>query len=503
MKPLKLYLKVTVLIVAITVVTLGVAVLPLIKKISDVIILEKKEKTELSAISLATETGQQDQPNDNDRLSREAKIVKNTRYTFTLVRVYRLTENNLVEIAAAEGSLLSQAFTQTEILNVRQSKTIRQDFSDGTNSKLYRVIVPVKNKLDKVIGAVEIVSSLDASLKTIEETTTYLLEVITVAALVTLISFYLMMNSWVYKPLTKLLIAIQKAESGDLSSPVEIRAPDEIGLISLSFNEMLSKLKVLSDEKEKHQQLLTREIARVTKELWALTRQSADLEKLAVAGQTAAQFAHEVGTPLHVIKGHINILKTKFSGDEKASQKLEIILEQTKRIETIVRNMLDRTRKSEVHKEQTQINLLVEKICEAFLPSIEEKNIKLKVSLSPTLPSVYINKEMLQQALLNLMNNALDATVSGKIKVSTIYESTKNEIIIEIQDTGHGISSEIAKRIFDPLYTTKEKGKGTGLGLVIVQQVTQEHNGRVEFDSQLGKGTSFRLYLPINSYKTT
>lgn len=501
MKPLKLHLKVTVLTVAITIVTLGVAVLPLIKKITDVIILEKKEKTELSAISLATETGQQDELYGSDRLNREAKIVKNTRYTFTLVRVYRLTQDSLIEVAAANGSLPSQEFRTDEILSIIQGKTIREDLSDKSNGKFYRVIVPIKNKMDKVIGAVEIVSSLDAAIKTIEETTAYLLWVITIAAFITLISFYLMMNTWVYKPLTNLLLAIQKAESGDLSSRVEIRAPDEIGLLSLSFNDMVLNLNTLSNEKEAHKEHLAKEITRVTKELWTLTRQFTDLEKLATAGQMAAQFAHEVGTPLHVIKGHINILKTKFSTDEKVNKKLQIIIEQIERIETIVRNMLDRTRKNEIKKEYLQVNFLIEKFYETVLPSLEEKNIKPEISLSENLPKLYINKERFQQALLNLFNNALDATDTGKIKISTIYEQNQNEVIVQIEDTGSGISPEIAKKIFDPLYTTKEKGKGSGLGLVIAQQVAREHEGWIDFESQIGKGTKFNLHLPITISK--
>lgn len=501
MKPLKLYIKVTVLTVAITVVTLGVAVLPLIKKISDVIILEKKEKTELSAISLATETGQQEQPHDSDRLSREAKIVKNTRYIFTLVRVYRLTDNKLVEVAAAEGSESSKIFKPEEVLSISQGKTIRQDREKSLSPQIYRVVVPVKNKSDKVIGAVEIVSNLDDTLKTVQETTTYLLVVIMIAALITLVSFYLMMNSWIYKPLTNLLLAIQKAESGDLSTTVWIRAPDEIGLISLRFNDMLSKLKILSDEREKYEQHLTQEIARVTKQLWTLTRQFADMERLAVAGQTAAQFAHEVGTPLHVIKGHINILKTKFSNDEKANQKLDIVTEQVKRIEIIVRNMLDRTHATEIHKEETQINVLAERICQAVAPSIEEKGLKLEVVLAEDLPLVFANKEMFQQAILNLINNSLDATSKGKIRVTTSYEPLRNEIVIEVQDTGSGINPEITKKIFDPLYTTKEKGKGTGLGLVIVKQVADEHKGQIHFDTEVNKGTSFKLCLPVNTAK--
>lgn len=502
MKPLKLYVKVTLLTIAIMVTTLGIAVVPLIKKISNVIILEKKQKVELAAVSLATETGQSEQPrNDNiDRVSREAKIVKNIRYNFTLVRVYRLTENSLVEEAAAEGSKPSQAFTQEEITAIKRREAIHQDIK--TEANYFRVVVPIigRNKETKVIevmGAIEIVSTLDDSLKTIQDITNYLLILVTLAMVITLISFYLVMNSWIYKPIANLLLAMQNTQSGNLSLVVEVRAPDEIGLLTSKFNQMISQLKTMSKEREEYQQHLAEEIARTTRELWRLSRYSSELERLAAVGQTAAQFAHEVGTPLHIINGHIKLLRTKFSPDEKASQKLAIVIEQVKRIETIVRTMLDSTRITKLQKEEIQINTLVEKICQTIAPNVEEKGLKLEVVLAKDLPIVSANKEKLEQALLNLLNNALDATTSGKIKVITSYEAISDELIIEVEDTGSGISQDIAKRIFDPLYTTKEIGKGTGLGLVIVQQVAHQHNGRVDFDTEEGRGTSFRLRLPV------
>ncbi len=507
MKPLKLYVKVTLLTVAIMVTTLGIAVVPLIQKISNVIILEKKEKIELAAVSLATETGQPEQPRnmDIDRVSREAKLVKNMRYTFTLVKVYRLVDTTLVEVASAEESKPNLPFLQEEVLAIKQRETIRQDLKIP-EARYFRVVVPIigrnrETKVVEVMGAVEIISTLDDSLKTIADITNYLLMLVALAIVVTLISFYLVMNSWIYKPISNLLLAMQSSQSGNLSLAVEVRAPDEIGVLTSKFNQMISQLKTMSKEREEYQQHLAEEIARTTRELWRLTRYSSELERLAAVGQTAAQFAHEVGTPLHIINGHIKLLKNKFSADEKASQKLAIVIEQVKRIETIVRNMLDRTRVSNLEKEEIQLNSLVEKICQAIAPNIEEKGLKLEMFLAKDLPIVSANKEKLEQALLNLLNNALDATDNGKINVTTTYEAISDEIVIKVEDTGSGISQDIAKKIFDPLYTTKELGKGTGLGLVIVQQVAHQHNGRVEFDTKEGSGTTFRLCLPVSISK--
>src|SRR5262249_857544 len=153
-----------------------------------------------------------------------------------------------------------------------------------------------------------------------------------------------------------------------------------------------------------------------------LTRRISEMERLAAAGQTAAQFAHEVGTPLNLIHGHVQLLKSRLK-DEKILNRLNVITEQIKRIEKIVRAMLDRTRPPAPRREELQLNALVDTICEAVAPTVEARGIKLELILSDEMSVVSGDRERLQQAFLNLINNALDATPEGgALRISTYYD---------------------------------------------------------------------------------
>lgn len=497
--PFRLHVKVTLLTAGITALVLTSIVAVVTNRITQLALREQCERAELAAISLATETGRQQIPHDPDRIRREAAIVRSLRTSFTAVRVYELSGNGLIETAFADGSSAPEPITFNEIVQLQHGETVKQNKTDG-GQNFYRVLAPIitSSPFNRIIGAVEVVVTLTPALTTAEDLSQYILWLIVVAAIITLASTYLMMRSFVYNPIQNLLHAMQRAESGDLSQTIALRAPDELGVLTLGFNRMISRLHDMTDEREKQRELLALEVQKATQELWLLTRKVSEMERLAAAGQTAAQFAHEVGTPLHIINGHVQLLKGRIGNDEKTRNRLEILTEQVKRIENIVRTMLNRTRPPEAHRETVAINEIVQKVCEATAPSIEARGIHFETRFDATLPNVSADPEQLQQALLNLINNAIDATeTGGNIAVSTTYQEKEQEVTIEISDTGIGMPPEVAARIFDPLYTTKERGRGTGLGLVIVQQISREHGGRVNFETHQGSGTTFRLHLPV------
>lgn len=216
-----------------------------------------------------------------------------------------------------------------------------------------------------------------------------------------------------------------------------------------------------------------------------------EVERLASAGQTAAQFAHEVGTPLNLISGHIQLLRLKEK--EANGSRLEIISQQIERIERIVRQTLDRTKINKGESESLNLNDVLQKTFDAAEPLFDEHQVKVISELQKDLPNISGNADHLQQVFINLIKNALDANCS-ELRIESL---TKGErVILTFSDNGLGMIKDVKDRIFDVLYTTKGKS-GTGLGLVVVKQILQEHNAEIEVESEINQGTTFILSFPI------
>src|SRR6185295_16009232 len=216
------------------------------------------------------------------------------------------------------------------------------------------------------------------------------------------------------------------------------------------------------------------------------------------AGQLAAQFAHEVGTPRNLISGHVQLLRAR-ARDERVIMRLDIIAGQIERITNIVRSMLDLTRRPVPQLELVDVNSLLAQILDATQPTLVARNVSLETNLSESLPSIEADPDQLQQVFINLINNSLDAMPKGGLlNVSTALGH--EWVSITLADSGEGIARDQIDLIFDPMFSTKH-GRGTGLGLTIVQQIISEHNGEVEGESEPGQ-TTFRIKLPLISART-
>jgi signal transduction histidine kinase len=200
---------------------------------------------------------------------------------------------------------------------------------------------------------------------------------------------------------------------------------------------------------------------------------------------------------LNLISGHVQLLKSDLERDPRdAESRIRTISAQIERIERIVRRMLDKTR-FETELSPLDLNSVLRKLCDAMAPAFDKRDIRLVESLAGNLPLMAGSSDRLQQLFLNLINNSLDAMPDGgEIKIATAFDAKSakpQRICVDFTDTGMGMTPEVMSHIFDPLYTTKDRGQGTGLGLVIVSQIVSEHGGTIEVQSELGKGTRFRL----------
>jgi two-component system NtrC family sensor kinase len=226
-----------------------------------------------------------------------------------------------------------------------------------------------------------------------------------------------------------------------------------------------------------------------------LERRLVQADKLSSIGLLAAGVAHEVNTPLAVISTYAQMLAKQVSGDDQKSKLLEKIAKQTFRASEIVNSLLNFSRTSPTEFAELDLNRVIRETASLVEHQFEKSGVVTALNLADDLPTMRGNAGKLQQVFLNLFINARDAMPGGgNLSVRSWAESGFAHI--EVSDTGQGIPTENLARIYDPFFTTKGPKKGTGLGLSITYGIVQEHNGIIEVDSLLGRGTRFRLEFP-------
>jgi len=219
-------------------------------------------------------------------------------------------------------------------------------------------------------------------------------------------------------------------------------------------------------------------------------------EKLASLGFLAAGIAHEVNTPLTGISSYTQMLmKEVDDDDDPKAEILRKMEQQTFRASQIVNNLLNFARQSRGHYTELAINQVITDTLSLFDYQLRNSGIRLKLDLADTLPPVRGDKGKLQQLFLNLLKNATDSMPQGgELGISSILEN--DSIVVSLRDTGVGIDKKLLPKIYDPFFTTKEGGQGTGLGLSVSYGIIQEHSGSISVKSSLGKGTDFIIKLP-------
>lgn len=222
-------------------------------------------------------------------------------------------------------------------------------------------------------------------------------------------------------------------------------------------------------------------------------------EKLAAVGQLAAGIAHEINNPLTAVIANVQLLQRDLSPEHDWQDSLDLIKMAGERAAQVVRNLLDLTRKEKYTFVPTDINLTIQKALELLQHELISHNVLLNYHPDHTLPELLASPEHLEGVWINLLSNAFDAvdhTGQGEITICSARKN--NHIQISVMDNGYGIPAERIARLFDPFYTTKAIGHGTGLGLTISQRIIKQHGGYIQVDSQPDKGTLFMVLIPIN-----
>jgi two-component system NtrC family sensor kinase len=221
-------------------------------------------------------------------------------------------------------------------------------------------------------------------------------------------------------------------------------------------------------------------------------------EKLAAVGQLAAGIAHEINNPLTAILANAQMLRQELPPEDDLQELVELISRAGSRAAQVVRNLLDLARKEKYEYSLTDINETILRSLELLQHELVSKSIQLVFDPDLNLPRVKASKDHLESVWLNLITNSIDAIKNGNREISITTSRSKNEVQVTIADSGEGIPPESINRIFEPFYTTKSTGSGTGLGLSVTHRIIQQHDGRILVDSELDRGTQFTVCLPIS-----
>jgi signal transduction histidine kinase len=396
---------------------------------------------------------------------------------------------------------------------------------EAEDEQWLEVIVPLHSG-KRITGGVRVVSSLDEAQSYLSKKRDRAFILTFSTMLVILITLTLLFGKLVGNPIQKLVEAMSRAEKGNLEAEAHVRSRDELGELGRHFNRMLktiretheqnvqllSQVNLFNEELTKKIEAATSELAKRNEELKLLNealfqsqRQLSQSEKLSALGQVAATMAHQIGTPLNSISGYIQLILQDGHLQPTDRDRLKIIESQLDRLAESVKNLLSFTRQPKPHLKALDVNGVLEDLIHLSEPWLHSRNVRLLSSFSSNLPPVHGDPTHLQTLFLNLITNALDAMPNGGLLMIRTQEirpqpSSGNGrwLQISITDTGIGITEESKKRIFDPFYTTKKIGEGTGLGLAICENIIKEHSGRLDVESEVGKGSTFSVYLPIS-----
>jgi len=403
--------------------------------------------------------------------------------------------NLLINIYDQNGQLMDFSFAhgineriphQTEVVSEIATGTQEQLIKEGSH-EYFSVISPILSSTGHLQGAVEVLISLDQINKNLTGLIRKFIVFILLTASLLCILIYLVTRWSILLPIARLKEASEKLGHGDLGLRIEKSGVTELDNVIEEFNRMAYNIE---------QQHISQEVLFTEKINLEKTLRHTD--KLASIGQLASGLAHEIGTPLNVISGRAEHLLNKLPVEQPGTKNLKIIIRQSERITKTMQQLLAFSRKPAAHFDKLNLEKI---ILEAFsLCQMKQRKTdpQIKIVLDLSAEDMMADEDGLRQLFVNLTLNSFHVLVDGgSIEIhSYINPQNAQEIIITYEDDGPGIPLDNKERIFDPFFTTKDVGEGTGLGLFMVTNIVQEHQGRITLDTKSTDGIKFIISFP-------
>lgn len=306
---------------------------------------------------------------------------------------------------------------------------------------------------------------------------------------------YVLLGRAVVQPVHRLMRRVDRFETGQGPPKRADRLPTgELGELTQAFERLATRL----DEDRTRIQQQIRELTFANREIASQQEQLVRTGKLASVGELAAGVAHEIGNPIAVLQGYIEMLAAPDLPPETRKQYLDTMDSAIRRVSTIIRDLLDFARPVSASEEGGDAMLAVQKVAQLLGPQKRLQHVTLTVDAEVETAPVPIPSVRLEQVLINLVFNAADATPDGG-HINLGLSVAEDQVQLTVIDDGPGVPEEDQARIFDPFFTTKDPGEGTGLGLSICHGLLETYGGTIHFESGPEEGTCFRITLPLGA----
>ncbi|HWP49834.1 MAG TPA: ATP-binding protein [Candidatus Limnocylindrales bacterium] len=416
-----------------------------------------------------------------------------------------LYEDNVrrVSVYNAEGMILSDGTEETssqnpKLPNLPAGKTLSvpQQVAFRYTRDVLEITNPLFSK-NRYVGSIQI----EMSLKEVRTLTRRLTQALIIISTITL-GVTLILTAWwsakISRPLIQLVDKAARFSQGHLEERIEVEGTDEISLLASTFNVMAENLSKILEEKE----IALQNARAFNQELKKAQTRLIKAERLSAIGLLTSGISHEINNPLGIILTTVGCILEELSPESPFYEDLKIVEGEALRCKKILRDLLNFASKRKTVREQVDLNKVIDEIITLASYEKRVKSIQIQKNFHPDLPPIFIDIAQIKQVCLNLILNAADAMQGeGHLVISTglVEENGKKHVLIQFQDSGCGIPEEDLLRIFEPFFTTKDVGEGSGLGLSVSYQLVENHGGRIEVTSEVGKGTTFYVYLPLEN----
>jgi len=389
----------------------------------------------------------------------------------------------------------------------------------ANGERILGIITPIENqescsnaachahpKEQQILGVLDVSLSLAKTDANLAESSKSMIAYTILAVVLVSLATWLFVWRVVHEPLGVLEAGTERLTHGDLGYQIELDSNDEVGELAHSFNEMSHQLRNARDEITAWNRTLEDRVLEKTSELKKASERMLHVEKMATIGKMAAVVAHEINNPLSGILTYSKLVKRwiergVFDDDPKChemAENLDLVATESRRCGDLVKNLLSFSRTNPINLEWIGVNPIVERVVKLALHKLEMASVQVHVEIGEGLPVIRADAAQIEQVLLALTMNAIDAMPHGGNLWIATSVTDHSELLLRVRDDGMGIPAEILPRLFEPFLTTKDTGKGVGLGLAISHNIVERHNGRIEVESELGRGTTFNVYLPLS-----
>jgi two-component system NtrC family sensor kinase len=391
------------------------------------------------------------------------------------------------------------------------------------NHRVLGVITPIVNKQEcsnaachahpatqHILGILDTDLSLKREDASLAQSSLWVIAMLLCGAACVGLFVWIAIRTVVHTPLKRLREGTEHLAEGELGYQIRVESADELGALANSFNLMSSQLQEAQREITSWTHTLEHRVEQKTSELQKTQKQILQVERMIAIGKMSAVVAHEINNPLAGILTYAKLLKKwierGISGEaqrQEAIESLDLIASESKRCGELLQNLLSFSRTAPMNLSLSDLNIVIARTIRLAEHKAEMSGVLLQVDLTRNLPPLQCDSAQMEQVALALVINAIDAMPhGGNLWVSTRVLADGEHIELQVRDDGVGIPPEILPQIFDPFTTTKEVGKGVGLGLAVAKGIVERHGGHIEVTSELGVGTTFRIILPVRAVQS-